>query len=341
MRIAVIGGTRFIGRALVHELADHGHEVLIVHRGEHEPPDLPDVEHLHVNRRQLADRRSELDRFRPDALADLSAMTGPDAQLLLDAVDPGLRLLVVSSMDVYRAFESLLAGQVTDPVPLREDSPVRRGPPPDAGATPGGWDFDFTRYEKLDVERAYLVRGATVCRLPFVYGEHDYQRREEFILRRIRAGRRQIPIGSGTWLASRGYAPELARAMRLALESEPARGEVFNLCESTAAPMRLWAEQIVAATGAKAELVQVPDDHLPPDLWLTGALAQHMLADATKARDRLGWTHAPADECVRRSVAWHLDPPPRTRRFEVDDMALRARRIEGRSFDLPSFGAPP
>jgi nucleoside-diphosphate-sugar epimerase len=336
MRIAVIGGTRFIGRALVRELAVHGHEVLIVHRGEHEPPDLPDVEHLHANWRQLADRRTKLDRFRPDALADLSAMTGPDAGRLLDAVDPRLRLLVVSSMDVYRAFESLLAGQVTQPIPLREDSPVRRGPPPDAGATPGGWDFDFARYEKLDVERAYLARGATVCRLPFVYGEHDYQRREDSILGRIRADRRQIPMGSGTWLASRGYAPELARAMRLALElaramrlaleSDPARGEVFNLCESTVAPMRLWAEQIVAATGANAELVQVPYDHLPPDLWLTSSLAQHLLADATKARDLLDWTHAPAEECLRKSVAWHVahPPPANDDDFTSDDAALRS-----------------
>jgi len=41
MRVMVLGGTRFIGAAIVEELAAHGHELLIVHRGEHEPAELP------------------------------------------------------------------------------------------------------------------------------------------------------------------------------------------------------------------------------------------------------------------------------------------------------------
>ena len=39
----------------------------------------------------------------------------------------------------------------------------------------------------------------TALRLSMIYGEHDGQRREEFILRRVRAWRR-IPIGAGTSL---------------------------------------------------------------------------------------------------------------------------------------------
>ncbi len=40
----------------------------------------------------------------------------------------------------------------------------------------------------------------TALRLSMIYGEHDGQRREEFILRRVRACRRRIPIGAGTSL---------------------------------------------------------------------------------------------------------------------------------------------
>ena len=36
MRVAVIGGTGFIGRAIVAELEAAGHAVLVVHRGERE-----------------------------------------------------------------------------------------------------------------------------------------------------------------------------------------------------------------------------------------------------------------------------------------------------------------
>jgi nucleoside-diphosphate-sugar epimerase len=57
MRVAVVGGTRFIGAAVVENLAAGGHEVLVVHRDEHEPGRgddlLAEVAHLHANRREL------------------------------------------------------------------------------------------------------------------------------------------------------------------------------------------------------------------------------------------------------------------------------------------------
>lgn len=50
---------------------------------------------------------------------------------------------------------------------------------------------------------------------------------------------------------------------------------MFNLCESTCAPMRLWTRQIVEAAGADLALVEVPASVLPTDLALTGQIAQH------------------------------------------------------------------
>ena len=324
MRIVVLGGTRFIGRALVEELASHGHELLIVHRGRHEPEDLPESPHLHAERAELPQRAHELARFRPDAIADLAAMTAEDADAALRAAPPGARLLVASSMDVYRAFGSVWANTVTDPLPLTEESPLRSEPPADREDFPDGWDVDPARYEKLDVERAYLARGATVCRLPMVYGEHDYQRREEPLLRRLRAGRPRIPVGAGAWLWSRGYVRDVAAGMRLALVNGNAAGEIFNLCEPTCAPMRLWLEQILDAAGVDAELVRVPDESLPADLAITGTILQHLLVDAGKARRLLGWEHRPVDEAVARSVRWHLDNPPdkSDTNFSADDRAL-------------------
>jgi UDP-glucose 4-epimerase len=327
VRIVVLGGTRFIGRALVEELASHGHDLLVVHRGRHEPEDLPESPHLHAERAELPQRAEELARFRPDAIVDLAAMTAEDAGAALRAAPPGARLLVASSMDVYRAFGSVWAGTLTDALPLTEESALRTEPPPDREELPDGWDLDPAHYEKLDVERAYLARGATVCRLPMVYGEHDYLLREELLLRRLRAGRRRIPVGAGAWLWSRGYVRDVAAAMRLALESANAAGEVFNLCEPTCAPMRMWLEQILAAAGGEAELVRVADESLPADLAITGTIVQHLLVDAGKARRVLGWEHGPVEEAVARSVRWHLDNPPAgsDADFSADDRALGAR----------------
>src|SRR5258708_11985810 len=112
-------------------------------------------------------------------------------------------------------------------------------------------------YDKLDVEDVYLPRGATSVRLPMVYGEHDYQLREEFLLRRVRAGRERIPFGSGMWLHSAAYVRDVARGGHLRLNSPAAAGEATNPCEDPSYSMRMWSQLILDAAVAKADLVRV------------------------------------------------------------------------------------
>jgi UDP-glucose 4-epimerase len=220
---------------------------------------------------------------------------------------------------VYRAYSSLLAGIETEPVPLTESSPVRENRYPYRGQGTGMDD-----YEKLDVEETYLTRGATILRLPMVHGPHDRQRREEFILRRVRAGRRRIPFGAGTWLTCRSFVGDVARATRLALANTSVAGEIFNIAETSTATMRLWAWQILQAAVFEAELVRVPDDALPDDLKYTGTVSQHLQADASKARAVLGWQPGDVMAGLQTSVAWHLANPPTEPdpAFEGDDRAL-------------------
>jgi nucleoside-diphosphate-sugar epimerase len=320
MRVIVIGGTRFIGRASVEELVAHGHDVMVVHRGQTEPPDFPKVEHLHIDRRELSAARAQMAGFGADAALDAIALTQRDADASVNALPEHVRIVVLSSIDVYRAYSSLLADTETDPVPLTEESPVRSQRYPYRGQ---GRDLDD--YEKLDVEETYLQRGATILRLPMVHGEHDRQRREEFILRRVRAARRRIPFGAGSWLTCRCYVRDAAAAVRLSLEQTDVAGEIFNIAETHTATMRLWAQQILAAAGFDAELVRVADEVLPPDLKYTGSVSQHLQADASKARARLGWAPGDPMDGLRRSVAWHLANPPADSdsSFEADDQALK------------------
>jgi nucleoside-diphosphate-sugar epimerase len=319
LRVIVLGGTRFIGRAIVEELASSGHELLVVHRGVLEPADMPAVRHLHVERVELPTHRSELAEFGPDAAIDCRALTRVDAQTALDALPPGIRLLVISSVDVYRAFAALNTLRETDPVPIEEDSPLRAERYPYRGKTPG---MDY--YDKLDVEDVYLPQGATSLRLPMVYGPHDYQLREEFILRRVRAGRNRIPFGAGMWLACRAYVGDVARGARMALESSSTEGIALNLCEDRTFTIGMWSRMILEAAGSSAELVRVADEVLPEDLKPTGTMTQHIAASSNRARSLLGWTTSDPAETLRSTVRWHLDNPPATAEadFGADDRAL-------------------
>jgi UDP-glucose 4-epimerase len=344
MRVMVLGGTRFVGAAIVEELHAAGHELLLVHRGEHEPDpaDAVAADHLHADRRDLPHLRGAVADFDPEGLVDTSAMSAADAETALAAVGEHARLLVLSSMDVYRAFGAVLAGTETDALPLDEASPVRPGRYPYRGHPRFGGEPWAQDYEKLDVEAAYLAREATACRLPMVYGERDYQRREEPILRRVRAARPRIPIGAGSWLFTRGYVRDIATGVRLALESDAAIAEVLNLGESRTWTMGLWARHVLEAAASAAELVRVPDVLLPDDLQALGtpqhllvdsstspqvaawAGQQHLLVDSSKARDLLGWEETDPHDALRRSVAWHLAHPPADASgdFSSDDRAL-------------------
>ena len=324
MRICVLGGTRFIGRAIVEHLADR-HEVLVVHRGESEPDDLVEVTHLHAERAALGDPEvgRALADFAPDAVVDTMALTAADAERVLDALPAVARLVVLSSMDVYRAYGSVHAGTVTDAVPIDEGSPVRPERYPYRGQIPGMDDYD-----KLDVEERWLERGAVVIRLPMVTGPHDYQRRQDFVLRRLRHGRTAIPVGRANGLFTHGDVDDMARGVVAAVEADDAvvAGEVFNLGEAATPTMRLRAEQIVSAAGSEAALVEVPDEVLPPDLGITAHVAQPLLVSSAKATALLGWQPSDPVDALARTVAWHLEHPPAPDDddFSADDGALAA-----------------
>lgn len=324
MKVVVFGGTRFIGRAIVEELAAAGDDVLIVHRGNLEPDDMTPVQHLHAERTELAAHRDELAAFAPDAAIDCRALTRADAESVMAALPGDPRLVVISSIDVYRAFGALNDDRETDPVPIDESSPVRPTRYPYRGLMPGMDDYD-----KLDVEDVYLPRGATSVRLPMVYGEHDYQLREEFILRRVRAGRNRIPFGSGSWLACRCYVKDVARGVRLVLNTPAAVGQVLNLCEDRTYSMRMWSRMILDAAESDAELVRVADDALPEDLKPTGTMSQHIAASAQKARSMLGWATSDPAASLRTAVRWHLANPPANPSpdFSADDLALASATV--------------
>ena len=279
---------------------------------------MPKAEHLHCDRSDLLQHKYTLAAFRPDAVIDCRALTRIDAETALEAMPDVPRWIVISSVDVYRAFGALNNDGETDPVPIDEQSPVRPDRYPYRGKTPGMDDYD-----KLDVEDVYLPRGATVLRLPMVYGARDYQRREEFLLRRVRAGRERIPFGSGQWLACRVYVGDVGRAVRLALEKD-ASGQVFNICEDRTYSMRMWSQAILDAAGSNAQLVRVRDEVLPEDLKFTGTVTQHIAASGKKAKALLGWETSDPLETLRTTVKWHLANPPAdaSTDFDADDRAL-------------------
>jgi nucleoside-diphosphate-sugar epimerase len=322
VRVLILGGTRFIGRRIAADLVARGDEVTVVHRGQTETAEPDGCVHLHTDRAAFASVAGQVQALRPDAVIDTRALTAADAEAVLPYL-PDVHLVLLSSIDVYRAYELILADRGGEPVPISEESPVRSGRYPLRDLLPGLGE----QYDKLFVEPGYLGRGGTALRLAMIYGEHDGQRREEFILRRVRAGRRRIPVGAGTSLDTRCYVGDVASAVLAALDHpEAAAGQVFNVGDPVTDTVRDYAVRILAAAGFEAELVTVPEALVPDDMEATKSIPQHFLVDSRKAMTQLGWCPTDPAQTIPISVRWHLAHPPADpdQDFSPDDRALAA-----------------
>jgi 2'-hydroxyisoflavone reductase len=99
MKLLVLGGTVYLGRAIVDCALARGHCITLFHRGQSNPGLFPDAEHI------LGDREHDLDRLAGrtfDACVDtcgyVPRIVGASARALVDAVD---RYAFVSTLSVY------------------------------------------------------------------------------------------------------------------------------------------------------------------------------------------------------------------------------------------------
>ena len=326
MRVAVLGGTGFIGRAVVSELTRHGHDVTVMHRGEQEARSKTEARRMLLDKRNVNALRRACLSGRIDVLVHVCAYDTADAEAVANALPRECRLIVLSSVDVYRAFHSVMNDdRGYDSVPLTENAPLRspnqrymyRGRRLGGAANP-------STYEKLDVEAVCAKRGSVILRLSMVYGEHDPQFREGVVLRRVCAGRTKIPIGSGAWLWSRVWVHDVASAVRCVVQCGIDRG-VYNIAERSTWTVAEWLRRIAVAADREVDWVRVPDELLPEDLEFTAAPTQHLLFDSSQARRELEWQPTDPEVALRASVEWHLrNSMHKGSEFADDDLALAA-----------------
>src|ERR1051325_7024629 len=105
MEILVIGGTGFIGPAVIRQLAASGHQVAVLHRGRQSASLPAGVRVMRGDRHALPFMRDDLKRLAPEVVIDLICYNQAEAEGLMQAFS-GLarRTVVASSQDVYRAY---------------------------------------------------------------------------------------------------------------------------------------------------------------------------------------------------------------------------------------------
>ena len=182
MKLLVIGGTKFVGRASIEHAVEQGHEVTIFHRGQTEPEGLPDVEHVH------GDRDGGLDVLAGrswDAMLDTSAYHPRAVRELGAALDGAVgHCSLVSTISVYAEI----------PDGADEASPIAQPPFPDTEEVTWGTYGPLKAACEQAAREAWGER-CLIVRPGYIVGPHDPTDRFTYWLRRVSQGGEMIAGG--------------------------------------------------------------------------------------------------------------------------------------------------
>ena len=119
MNVVVIGGTRFLGLAIVRALAARGHRVTVLHRGTTQA-ELPDgVAEHHADARDASALAGYLRDAQPEAIID-TILQADTLRALVDGMHGGLKQFVhCGSTGVYTPMRRIPAQEhdTCDPLP--------------------------------------------------------------------------------------------------------------------------------------------------------------------------------------------------------------------------------
>ena len=306
VRVALIGGTGFIGHYVTRWLVTACADVSVIHRGR-TPARVPGARSVPADRKDAAALASALAAAAPAVVVDMTPYTGDDVSGLLAALPASVaRLVVISSEDVYWTYGAFLGLGPGRPVaaPLDELAPVRDRLYPYRARASGPTDLLYG-YDKIVVERT-AQGGAgvpvTILRLPMVYGPDDPQRRVVGYVERLESsgGRLRVNAAEAAWRCTRGYVEDVAWAIRLATLDERAAGETFNVGEAEGLTELEWVGAIATAAGWSGRVTS--DAATPPSLPTEWSMP--LVVDTRRIRELLGYREPVGrQEGLRRTVA--------------------------------------
>jgi len=249
-----MGGTQFNGLALVHELAQTGHDVVILNRGQSQA-DLPlGVERVYADRTQVEQMRDVLGPLEVDAIIDVSAYRPEDVTLMIDLFRGRIaHYIFISSTVIYAA---------SDHLPITENHPLERGPIQN--------EYGKNKLLCEDIlfrEWRQNRFPASVVAFSMVMGAHNIlPDREQRMFQRILQNRPILIPGNGRMLQQVGHADDQARALRMLLGEPRSFGERYNLTGADYFSQEGYVDTFGRVVDREPEKVFIPAS-LMEDLW--------------------------------------------------------------------------
>jgi 2'-hydroxyisoflavone reductase len=303
MRLLIIGGARFSGRALSGLALERGHDVTMFHLGSGPDDPWPDAEHVHGDRGNgfaaLAERGF-------DAVVDTCAYVPREIREAAAAF-PGA--------GTYCFFSSLSAHLDEVRPYASEEDDIHQPPFPDTE------DVTSETYGPLKVACEHELTSrmgdrALIIRPGYIVGPYDPTDRFTYWVRRATRGGEMLAPGpedyAMQWIDARDLAAfvlslvERGASGPFSVVTPPGAhtmGELLRTARdvANADTSFMWIDQGFAE---RAGLLDPAGDEDPLPMWTPREPGAH-LSDTTKAR-AAGLTTRPLEDTIRDTLAWDI-----------------------------------
>lgn len=271
-RAVVLGGSVFIGKAIVEELLAAGYAVSTINRCVTPATFSGQVSRICADRRDSNAYSRVLQKVEADVVVDVTAYAEVHTRVAVDAFRGRIdRYVHISTASVYRwPFPS----PVAENWPLVED------------------DGDDYSLGKADCERCLAATPVsllpwTILRPPWIYGPDDPIGRELWFQKRILA-KQPIPLPHGhTWWYQNLHVRDLAAACRAVLSNPVTIGATFNVAGAPFA-METYLDTAASLLGVRPIIERVSPD-APPErhpYWFVGG---SLVLDTRRMEQELGF----------------------------------------------------
>ena len=246
MRVLVMGGTRFNGLALVHELVKHGHDVTILNRGQSEARVPNAVRRLYADRTNHEQLREVLGNEEFDVVQDISGYNIDDLRPMVEIFRGRIGHYIFASSTVIYGPTRIL--------PIRESHPVDRSER----------QSEYGR-QKLICEDflfgEYRENGFPATTTPFsmVFGPNNIiPDREQRMFKRLLLGRPVMIPGDGTTLSQVGHVEDEATALRMLMMQPQTFGKRYNLTGKDYWSDEGYVDTFASVVGVEPRKVFIP-----------------------------------------------------------------------------------
>ena len=294
MNILVLGGTYFIGRALVELLMLNKYSISLLNRGSRKTANSG-VLSITADRHVYSELENGLRGKSFDVVIDLSGYNRNDVSLILDCLKGRIGQYI---------FCSSIAVCSKPPAYW----PITEGH--EKCSSFGESEYGYNKWlaeECLFQQSQKNSLAVSIVRPVYVYGPYDYSKRLDYFFSRILDGLPVVLAGNGENIVQFGYVYDLCRAIIALIGNKSAYGQAFNISGRELVTTKQFVTLVSQAIGRDVDLRFIADDSTQTDERST-LTSKHHFADISKAELLIGIVpNVSLTEGIKTTAQWYVN----------------------------------